>query len=120
MSGWSLVDTESCEGTNQGNGDPAWGEALRPSDASSHLVPLDQPVCAVEVPDGRTSDGQLLPHCGRYWEGEFPHVCSWPFVDAQPDAPGYTVGLVSAPTWEKTSDLKHIMAAARPGVVERT
>lgn len=51
MSGCSLLDTESCEGRNQGNNDPDLGAAFYVSAASSHLVPLDQPVCAVEIAD---------------------------------------------------------------------
>lgn len=87
---------------------PAWATRSACWDACSYLVPVDQPVCAVEIADGRTSERQLLPHCCCYWKGEFLHVCSQWFVDVQLDAPGYTVGVISAHKFEKAENLEHI------------
>lgn len=111
VSGCSLLDTESCQERNQCNNDPNMGGAFCVSDACPHLVPLNQPVCAVEITYWRTSECQLLPHAGCYWKGEFLHVCSQRFIDVQLDAPGYTVGFISAHEFEKTSNLKPITDA---------
>lgn len=62
---------------------------------SSHLVPLYQSVCVVEVIQRWTPEFQTLSHYGLVWMDQFLHVNRTGLVHLQRDTPSYTVGFIS-------------------------